>query len=154
MQSSPKTSTLLHPFPQIVVFWPSAPMYREGRKTYYSQDTPIHSPSTPIHPKLLSQSLPMRRRYSLPYQHRVPTTLPLLDSFGLCNLLFGLLLPEYRMKLGDVCFCSSARYSLFSSMVLNYGSTREMKKTNRSYEYEAPNRWSLTSSDPGSGKTL
>jgi hypothetical protein len=95
---------LLHPLPEIIVYYSSVSITKKSEKTYCSQDNPSHSPSTPIHPKLLSLSSPTLHPYFLLYQRRVPTTLPLLDSFGLCSLLFGLLLLEYRMRLGGVCF--------------------------------------------------
>jgi len=74
------------------------PSRRKVKRTYYSQGTPIHSPSIPIPPKLLSSSAPMLHPYFPPYQRRAPTTLPLPSFFGLCNLLFGSLLLEYRTK--------------------------------------------------------
>lgn len=114
-------SALLHPLPEIIVFCPSAPMHGEGRKTYYSPDTPIHSLSIPNHPKLLLLSSLALHLYFPPYQHRAPTTLPLLDSFGLCSLLFGSLLPEYRMKLGGACSYLSVFRSLLLSMLREEG---------------------------------
>ena len=83
----------------------------QEERTYYFQDIPVHSLSIPILPQLLLRFSLMHHRYSPPYQRPAPTTSPLLDSFELCNLLSGLLLLEYHMRLKGVCFCSSAHQS-------------------------------------------